>query len=148
MQMGEAVKQGEHLRGGMNMKRVLYEMERVKGVVTFSPVSEYNTMNFMEEGDYLVKVRPGLKTIKRVLKPDYAAVEAAIMDCEAAMEKAMVKATEPRGSVKLTPKEQAAFEQFKKDSGIDSITWTRTSTWEIVDAGLCVLREKLQKAVT
>lgn len=116
----------------------LYEKQGSRYV----PAADHTTTDYWREGNYLVTVRPGSPSIRRMVWPrDNAEVEAAMVKVEDAMTKAMLaKRREP--TQKFTPAAIKAWEKFCKIAKCDTV-WT-PSIYEVVQAGLEVVRKELK----
>jgi hypothetical protein len=108
----------------------------------YKPVAEYVDVDFWRTGTYLVVVRPGMKSIKRLVFPrDVAEVEAAFDIMQRGMSKAILdKAATPLiKQQKLTPLQAKAFALWRRAFNT-RVVWF-PSTHEIVEAGLDELRK-------
>jgi hypothetical protein len=76
-------------------------------------VPAMETMNYdaWSEGDYLVRVRPGGTTTRRLVKANHAALLAALEQHRDALVTVVKEATKLRPG-KLSPKEQRAFQAY------------------------------------
>lgn len=109
----------------------------------YVPVQEYVDMTGWSEGDYLVQVRPGVKSAQRLrLNPDYPAALAALREAEEAMIAAVQTASEAEPDRKLNPKQQEARDAFV--AACQGMTFTRRSAVNIVRAGMKVLEGKVK----
>ncbi len=125
---------------------ILYSIKRHKGEIVFTPIAQHEQLEYLNEGDYRVKVRPGHRTITYDINPEYATVEAAIEEAKDAMAHAMMEASRGKPDrTLLTPSQLKAFEKFKEESGFTFITMKVDCAMDVIEAGLNALRTKIYK---
>lgn len=111
----------------------------------YIPVKESEDWCGWPEGDYLVSIRPSHTSIQQCLQPEFANVEAALTLAAEAMTKAMGKQLMGRPGFRLVShEEQCAWEALKKARGRD-VTLHIPSPYDIVQAGVDVLRDEIHK---
>ena len=112
-----------------------YYVKKGKGYV---PVNDPYAYDGLGEGDWLVTVKPGSQSMRTMLNPDLANLEAAIHHLEDGLVRAIAKASElkPR-STPLTPKEQKAWKAFDKIMGNEKVRYFAqfSSYYDIASAG-------------
>jgi len=105
-------------------------------------VDRFRNYDVLQDGAWLVIVRPGSTTIRPV-EPAYVEVEAALHEVEDAMVTAMVDAAQlaPR-SRDQTPKEKRAYDAYCNVMGGEvALQLEGKSFWDIAQAGLNRVRE-------
>lgn len=103
----------------------------------YVPVHDTEAYRGLPAGDWLVSVRGGLTTVRRLVEPDHAAFLAAARVAEDAMLGALRRASEARPQKgRLTGKEQRAFAAWKEVMGEETMMLTRDSAYDIVQAGI------------
>lgn len=120
----------------------LYERRGNKYV----PVAEYFTTDYWSNGNYLVQIKPGARSMTRLIFPkSEPEVEAALKAVGNGMLEAMRdKAHTPTNPKPedFTPKQKKAVEMWKEAFGNNFVYFP--SKQEIVDAGLDELRNMLK----
>lgn len=116
----------------------------------YVPIAEQDTNPFWTEGYWLVHVRPGLRTTRQILDPAFADVEAAFVEAEDAMAKALVEELDkvtPANSTAISLKNhEKAWALYKEAMGEEyDYVFRRPSPVDIVRAGLQVVRECIEK---
>ncbi len=113
----------------------------------YRPVAESETYSSLTEGWYLVHVRPGTTSVKRLIEPAYAELEAAIKVATDAMVDAMRERQVPTGpDVRHVPehrreKYRRAWEAWKAIVGDVPLYFEGVSMHDIVKAGLDAVRK-------
>lgn len=117
----------------------------------YIPVAEHQTYDTLTEGTYLVVVKPGSRSMTRLVQPASGEVEAAIRIAEQAMVEAMRAMNESPGEpVGLsTEAEKAlakkAYAAYTAVVGKDRMLHFRgVSMYDVVQAGIKALRESLK----
>jgi hypothetical protein len=103
----------------------------------FVPVNDPYAYDGLGEGAWLVMVKPGSKSIRTAIRPSFIELETALRYLEDGLCEAMRKAGEMRPrTTKLSPKEQKAWNAYKKAMGKDMPTYLEyASLSEIAEAG-------------
>ena len=122
------------------------------GRVRYIPVDGYQWGDRQQwpQGDHLVHIDGASGSYSYHIKPDCAAIEAAIMSLRLSVAQAMSDASRPRPSkVEMSVKERKcwdAYEAKAKDLGLDPYppTLIIESAAGIVDAGIALFREKIK----
>ena len=119
------------------MKYTLYEKIGRK----YKPVQEYDSrvMDSLPAGFHLIFVQPGSKSYKFNVEPDNVELMAAARVMEEGMLTALQDESVFKPTKKLTSKQLEAYEAFNKAMGNSLYTLSRSSAWDIVQAGLKVL---------
>lgn len=108
----------------------------------YRPISECQTEWLaLPQGNWLLTSKPGCKSVRKLpdrFYPDYVGLVAAANEMREAMLEAMRKENELRPSRRaVSPKEQAAWETFKKTMGKDVPSYFECgSLASIIDAGI------------
>ena len=123
------------------MKKIFYE----KVGRRYKPIAEYDNeyLDSFPRGAHLIICRPGVKTRKFNIDPNYAALIAAAHVAEDAMSSALVKAGElrmQRGQVPLTEGQKAAWENLVKEFGDSAKQLEWPSAREVAEAGAKALQ--------
>ena len=123
--------------------KTLYEKKGGK----FVPVGKDDIVLPYDVGDWLIRVRRGSRSIrcsKVKLDVDHARLEVLMDEAADALARAISLESEatPR-TMPNTPREQRAFEAYKRIAGKESLTLTRKSACEVAQRAVLVLRERL-----
>jgi len=112
----------------------------------YEPVAEYWTHDYMADGNYLVRIKPGLTSIMTYLgRPDAAKVELALQEFKDGMINAIMDANCPKAKLSASPKiNMAIWKAYKKVLGkkeegrlyYDSLN-------NVIDAGIKYLRDRI-----
>lgn len=102
-------------------------------------------------GDYIVRVRKGSKSVhwfKRKVTVDYAKLEVFMAAAVDAISSAIVEVSElqPK-SVPWTKKEIAAWKEYKRIAGHDSLTFSRGSAHDMAMKAVLKLGRKLRTEI-
>lgn len=117
----------------------------------YYPIAERDAFDAIPEGDWLVCVKPGLRSARRMIKPAYPEIEAAIKVAQDAMLEAMYKARQcdkldaSRISEKDRERYRKAFEAWKAIVGDVPLYFEGVSMHDVIEAGLDALREHCKK---
>lgn len=131
------------------MNRTLYEKRGRRYVA----VAEEETWDALAEGAWLVVVKPGSRSQRRLLKPERAEVEVALNEARVAMVEAMRARTLaandlPMRTSKLTPAEKRqmkrAWEAWVAIAGDVPIHFRGVSWVDVVECGIAALRTKME----
>lgn len=113
----------------------------------YVPVRESEEWYTLPAGHYLITIRPGHTSLRRIVEPDLVGFEAAALIAEDAMLDAIRRASEsrPRGE-KLSLRERRAFQAWKEIMG-GAVFWLeRESAQTIAEAGIRAVREAYRTA--
>lgn len=121
--------------------KILYEKRGRRYIQVNDPWAYYG----LGKGDWLVKVKPGVTSVRLQLEPDHAALDAALRDFEDALVDALHEASKLRSSnQKISEKERKAWDVFTAAMGADMPTYfAYPSLVEIAQAGVAAVREKI-----
>lgn len=116
----------------------------------YYPIAERDAFYAIPEGDWLVHVRPGLRSSKKLIEPAYPELEAAMRVAEEAMVKAMYgSSTERLEDKRYCPADRElarkGWEAWKAVVGDRPIYCTSDSMLEVVRAGIRAVREHCKK---
>lgn len=118
----------------------------------YVPIAEDARFDALTEGHYLVVIKPGLRSMTRLVEPASGEVEAAIRVARVAMEEAMAAANRSSGEAMGLPtkedKERAerAYQAWLGVMGERwSVSYRGVSMHDIVEAGIQALRKEMQK---
>lgn len=115
----------------------------------YYPAAETEVFDGVPEGWWLMRVQPGLRSMRRTLDPAYAETEAALREAEDAMVDAMRVRCEPTGpQTKHVPekdraKYMKAWEAWKAIVGDVPMYFEGVSMMDVVEAGLNAVRKKI-----
>ena len=116
----------------------------------YVPVAEHDRYDALTEGTYLLVVRPGSRSMCRLVKPASGEVEAAIHIAYGAMVDAMRKTnesiSEPMGLMTEKEKQLArkALEAYRAVWGRERmVSYRGVSMHDVVDAGIQALKEHM-----
>lgn len=113
----------------------------------YVPVAEHDRYDALTEGAYLLIVKPGSRSMCRLVKPASGEVEAAIHIAYAAMVDAMRRtneSSEPMGLLTEKEKQLArkALEAYRAVWGRERmVSYRGVSMHDVVDAGIQALKE-------
>lgn len=113
----------------------------------YYPVAERDAFDAIPEGDWLVYVRPGLRSAKKLVEPAYIELEAAMREAEEAMVKAMYESsTERLEDKRYHPADRElarkGWEAWKAVVGDRPMYCTSASMLEVVRAGINAIRQR------
>ena len=98
------------------MPETLYK--KVSG--RYKPVNDIYALDGLHEGNWIVQVKPGSKSISQLKKPDFTAVDSAVLEFKDILVDKVYQASQLRPlTVKLTDKEKRAWDAYKKIMGDD-----------------------------
>lgn len=114
----------------------------------YVPVAEHDRFDALTEGSYLLVVRPGSRSLVRLVKPASGEVEAAINIARKAMEQAMVEKNRTSGEPMVPEKDKErarkAYAAYSAIMGADRmVSYRGISMSDIVDAGIQALKEHM-----
>ena len=119
--------------------------------VRYEPVLAHETWDGYPEGYWLVHIRPGQKSVKRLVTPDHIGLQAAMEECRGAMVAAIQKAYSLHWegfSFRKKPIPQEARDALDKArdlmNGQDGC-WVRPCAVDAVEAGLRVVLEYMKE---
>lgn len=116
----------------------------------YYPIAESDAFDAIPEGYWLVSVKPGLRSARRMIKPAYPEIEAAIKVAQDAMLEAMYKVRQcdkldtSRISQKDRERYHKAFEAWKAIVGDVPLYFEGVSMNDVIEAGLDALRSELK----
>ena len=141
------------------MSETFYRRVKHGKSVRYEPASEYETWDAYPEGHWLVTIRPGNKSIRRVAKPDYPGLQAAMEKTRNAMEEAMRKGYElqyrPIGNIgvkqgkdRISVAARKALDDAKDAMNGQDAEWIRPCVADAVDAGFMAIMKELTSATS
>jgi len=116
----------------------------VKKGKRYVPVNDPHAYEGLGKGIYLVSVRPGCTTIRTMLNPKFAELDAALDCLQEGLTKAIAKQSEMRpSSIPLTVREQKAWKAFDKIMGGQKVRYFATfaSYSEIAESGATYVKK-------
>lgn len=126
------------------MKKIFYE--KVKG--RYKPTKEYDSelMDSLPKGAHLIICRPGIKSVKRNIDPNYAALIAASVVAEDKICNAMIKAQELQPQFEpLTPEQLTLWKELAASFNRQDYPLVRASVAEVTKKGVDALIEEANR---
>ena len=126
------------------MKKTFYE----KIGKRYVPVKEYDSdfLDALPLGNHLIMSRPGKKSVKYNIDPNYASLIAAGSIAQDAICNAMLKASELKPSKQpITQEQKIAWENLAKSFGQEMYTLNGVGVNEIVQAGIESMQQEAEK---
>lgn len=114
----------------------------------YKPVADTLAYEGLSAGLWLVVVKPGMKSIRRLLDPEYPEIEAALYEYHECVVEALRQAHEAEPETRpLTPTEQRAWQAYSKILKGDAqrMRLVRKSMSDIADAAAEALRKKIRE---
>jgi hypothetical protein len=113
----------------------------------YVPVAEYDgdLLSSLPYGAHLVLVQQGMRSTIHNIEPAHAPVIAVMKILRDRLVQEAVKASEIRTDKKLTPEQQAAFDEFKRRIGEERFYFTYGSIAEMINHGTRFLEEEARK---
>ncbi|MBU2048813.1 MAG: hypothetical protein KKH61_07525 [Gammaproteobacteria bacterium] len=129
--------------------RTLYRrVESASGRTRYEPVCEYDLTEYLADGDWLVTIRPGRRSLCRRLYPKIRAEDEMVLrECAEGMASAMTEAAKFRPSVTpMTDRERAAWAALQEAIGGNAWPMLHGASWyEIALAGITAAAERYGK---
>lgn len=132
------------------MKTVFYrKLCNSNGEESFVPVASYDDqlLSSLPEGAHLVVCRPGCKSYSYKIDPDFASMIAAGRYARDKIIKLLVEssAVQHRHQNRLTPAQEAAWENLIKEMGEDGRSLSFPSATQLADSAVAATQEQADK---
>lgn len=121
----------------------LYKKVQAGARVRYEPAAESEMMDSLPKGAHLLIVAPGQRSCRFNIEPGYAEVLAAMEMHRSEILRAVMPAFEPKPARRMSPKDMAAFEAYKKATGAETLALLTPSANSLFDAMAAAIKARV-----